>query len=105
MAAKKTKTENKENEVSTTFEVVEELPSPHRSNKRSWFNETAEKMKEDESVHGKWVKVREYDSLTALRSAASGSLRKSFGPDGFEFSTRKTDDDAGVLFAKYEPTS
>lgn len=96
-------TTTKENTVAdntpdgVTFEIVEELPVARRGSRRSWFTPLSEKIQEE--APGKWVKVREYNSLSTLRSTASGSLKKNF-PD-FRFSTRKTGEDTGDLFALY----
>ena len=103
MARKATATKaTKENTVAdapegVTFEVVEELPIAKRGTRRSWFTPIAERLAEE--APGKWVKVREYNSLSTLRSTASGSLKNGF-PD-YRFSTRKTSDDTGDLYALY----
>lgn len=105
-ATKETAVSNETKSESTvdglTFEVVDELPAPIRSggNRRVWFDDIAERIKGDEDLYGKLVKVRHYKSVSTLRSATSGSLKNKFGNE-FTFHSRSTGDGGGDLFAMY----
>lgn len=63
--------------VNYTLEVVDDLPEP-QTVRRSPLEDALDAIKAKEEVHGRWVKIGEYENGTAA-SAAANVLRQRHG--------------------------